>query len=529
MTKSGFRKKLIALMKEQGDEFLDLDIYIQKSANDYKNKNCIRVHELDFDIDFEEDIYNYREIDFDWSRVSFYFEGVTFKGKVRFANIRLKELSFKDVIFQENVGIKNVQLKELCLRPYRIDAHVVVNIGKYEQNGIIVDCDNDCYIEKIEFEDPHICSAKLYFIGINEKTKGDFRNRNLENVVFQNCNFTQTYFLNSFLKETKFLNCEFPLVHDETVYFFWDKKHPVTTFLIYILGLLFLLSIFYSVDFPYKEIFLTIFSPAGLLIGIVLIYLVFQGLFKIFSIKNSLVGKHFGIIDESKYKEEIEKKYKERTKRIERSLVTLKNIEAIYSDLKINFKNNGDEQKSGDFYYSSRYTRTRLPIGYIDRVVLMGSYLINGFGERPLRSFIALLIILTTLGYFCQPSRDYISTPHTPNFLLQATLDTNNTLPYAFRETSFIEYKEKCLPKNDNVQYVYKKEFVRIPKLKDDYVTRIYFATSHLAMPFVNFSNSRQWFRGVTDRDYLISIVSSLLLWLYLIGMIKAIFNRMKR
>lgn len=509
MTRSGFERKILTLIEEQSKESLDLEIFIQKSAPNDNKSNCIQVNELDFDIDFKEDLF--KKIPVDWSRVSLCFDGVIFKGKVRFADIQLKKLSFKDVTFQENVGIKNVQLEELCLRPYRIDAHIVVNIGKNERNAIIVDCDNNCYIKKIEFEDPHICNGKVYFIGINENTEGDFTNRNLENVVFQNCNFEQTYFLNSFLKETKFLNCEFPLVNNERDMFFWAKDTTLRSFILLIFTL-----------------------PLSLPVGI--LYLVFYNVEILFSFlfKKTLIGSHYGIKDELSIKKKVDNKYEKLQDRISYTRIGFENIEAIYSDLKINFKNNGDEQKSGDFYYASRYMRTRLPIDFIDRLVLMGSYLINGFGERPLRSFFSIVFILVALGIFMSPNENYVTTYNTPDFLLENNITKeNNSTYFSYKKNYFQVYRTTKVSEEKKINYGYRGEFekktVKIPKLKNDFVTKVYFATSHITMPFVSMTNSKAWFKGVSNVDYAINIISSLVLWLYLIGMMKAIFNRMRR
>jgi len=534
ITKKNFIDLFLGLIKEKKTDSLDIFITI---GNARRNDIYIKDKELNFDLDYQKDILE--RIDLSFYRVSLKFENIIFKGKVSFKEITLKSLEFKDVTFKENVGIKNLFIETLILRPYRIDAHIVVNIGSHAINGVVLSS-GKYKIDKIFFEDPHICNGKIYFIGINRSTSADFTNRNLENVIFQNCNFENTSFLNSFLKESKFLNCEFPLVRNEGKKLFlgWESFLLIT---LYILTIIILFIRFFTVILndslyiEYINIYLFFTLP---FLFIVILYILFYGLDNILSRFNTLIGNHYGIKDEVNILEHIIKicNCKKNTKEYNQLYrQTLSNIESIYTDLKINFKNNGDEQKAGDFYYASSLSKIVLSKRFIDSIILMGSYIINGFGERPLRSFYSVVIILIFLSVYQTPNINYIATSATPMFLLKAEKNIKNNITILDINESFQKY---MIINDTNNKGIYSfdlhfrkldkniKEYY-IPKLQESLITRMYYATSHIVAPFMQ--ESRKWFQNIGTISYEISIVTSLLLWLFLVGMMKAVFNRIKR
>ena len=58
-------------------------------------------------------------------------------------------------------------------------------------------------------------------------------------------------------------------------------------------------------------------------------------------------------------------------------------------------------------------------------------------------------------------------------------------------------------------------------------LVKFYYATSHISMPFTQ--ENKKWFQNISEKSYRYSIPITILLWLFIIGMFKAIFNRMKR
>ena len=523
--KTLFLNKIKNSIRDKKDK--NLDIYIRIGIG--KNAD-IKEKELDFDFDFKKDIAE--QVVILGYRIHLFFQDVIFHGKVRFQGVQLATLEFKDVTFKESVAIKEVELNSLILRPYRIDGHIVVNIGKYAKKYKIVDCEK-CYIKHITFEDPHVCNAKIYFVGINKATEADFRNRNLENVIFQNCNFQKTYFLNSFLKNSKFSNCDFPFIKNEVDKMFIGRNNILIFFVvacILAVGL-----IFYVPSIPELYI-LSCLSPF-LIILIFIFYIMIESVLGIFLV-NTLIGRHYGIYDEVDLKKNI-KKTVLRKEFNDSYYETLSNIGSIYKDLKINFSNQGDMQKSGNFYYAANLCKIILSKNTIDTLILQGSYIINGFGERSLRSFFSIITILLLIVLFNTPNIGYIATPSTPSFLLQ-TNEKNVTCeePYVeYNLSNFqknivtINYEDKKTYGFDN-RFTYSKNPIFIPKLYDENgtkgaVVKIIYATSHIAMPFIK--ENRKWFQDTTRNSYLLSIVLSIILWIYLIGMFKAIFNRIKR
>jgi len=550
MGKNAFVKEIISYIAESKKLSNEIKINI---ANNYNAD--IYLKKLDFDFDFEKDIWN--KIEISQHKISLKFENIIFEGKTAFKNIKLDVLEFKDVTFKESVGIKNLKISKLIFRPYRIDANVVINIGHYAKDGLVLD-EGNSIISQIEFEDPHICNGKIYFIGINKNTQANFTNRNLENVVFQNCNFENTYFLNAFLKESKFLNCEFPIIDNEWDLIFAGYRNKIFISLFYIIFTLFFYDKFSSWEASIKffkyirdDIYfldiLYLFIIPVLIIPF--IYLICRLIEKFFSLippfNTTLIGKHYGILDEKKGRKEIVHKYKgikslkEKEKYYNK---TMSNIENIYLDLKINFKNNGDEQKSGDFYYSANLIRITIAKRFSDLVVLTGSYIINGFGERPLKSFYSIIFLLIFISFFSIPNKDYISTLATPPFLLSIKTEKENSsieehISYKIDDlnSSFQKYIFMTYEDNNNSVYSFDTRFrtisegkeYYIPKLKEDIITKVYYATSHIIMPFIQ--ENKKWFQNIGDKAYEKSIIISLIIWLFIIGLMKAIFNRIRR
>lgn len=597
LAKKDFIKSIIKSIKLQRDT-LDIKLYI----GDYDNikdtqKVELKNNIIDFKLDFKKDILEDEEIKKIYEtkyythsykkyiylyNISVYLQNTVFQEAVLFKDIRLNDLELKEVTFQKNVGIKDVKIDHLILRPYEIHGNVVVNVDGHAKDGLIVKKskkDNKKhFINKINFEDPHVCNAKIFFIG-TEFNKGDFTNRNLENVVFQNCNFENTYFLNSFLDKTLFLNCTFPIIKNNNNYFFLpDNLNKVIAIFIYMIGTFITLDLWYGTNMYDIQIYdIIILIPTYIITMYVFIALSEGLIYSLYNLifsgnkKKPLFYHHIGLADEIKLNKKTNNKLEIfnnifrynlyvailyyyfsqnsrnvlhiRNKILDQHKTTLYNLNAIYNDLKINFRNMSNMQNSGDFHYSNKLSHIALSNRVFDTFILMFNYVINGFGERYLRSFIIILITLSFIGYTQNPNEDYISTHATPPFLLNVNLNNENNSSKSmfpikcdmekFQKININQYNSyengSFFNAYDN-RFDFNFEEQNIPKLntkKNEYLVRIYYATSHITSPFTQ--ESKKWFQNMSKNSYSISIPLTIFLWLCLIGMSTAIFNRIRR
>ena len=398
-----------------------------KNSFDINIKSILQNNIIDFDIDFKKDIFD--DLELYGFKISLIFEDTVFNGKVEFKDLTLETLELQDVIFKKSVAIKNNKINTLILRPYEIHANIVYNNGYYAKDGLVKEPNQEIvHTSKIQFEDPHICEAKVFFIGISKDCECDFTNRNLQNVVFQNCNFKKTYFLNSFLKEAKFMNCEFPIIEDNyEVYAKGNKFYWVIGFLLLIYSILDMRDeVWLNGFFNYFDnwiVIYIIYIPIWLVSFIFLMYTGINYLFnKIFLIDGMLMFKHIGISDE----------------KLNKNKMTTLNIKNIYDDLKYNFINNGNPQYAGDFYYSSSLLKIQRNEKFIEMIILQGSFLINGFGERALKPLMWIITLIIFIMLMLNPNSDYISTPSTPLFLLDVKTESNYELKK--NTTTYSEY-----------------------------------------------------------------------------------------
>ena len=573
-TKSNFITTIKNSISIQMNKSLDIYLYIgnykdtaissEEKINIYDYEKIKRIYTkrrtniIDFKINFKKEIFD--EFELSSYRVHLYFKEVTFKEEVSFRKMILERLEFKDVTFKKNVAIKDMGINTLILRPYEINANVVVNVDGYaEEDGTLVESKPEIhYINNIEFEDPHICKAKIFFIGTKFEN-GDFRNRLLDNVVFQNCDFENTYFLNSFLDKTTFLNCEFPIVENYTKYNFLGENTSNILFSLglYIIGLIPFFELSFEKNFDRFAIYNIIFVIPTILTIITFSYLLFLmletlffNLYRIGLFKNKdkpLIAHHLGIADEQKIIDYIksEKELSQNNLEFKKNKLiiykrSLENINAIYNDLKINFRNISNMQLSGDFHYSQKSNEIIFAKRNFDIFLLMFNYVINGFGERYIRSIIMVLSTLVFLMLIQKPNEDYISTSSTPPFLLEVHLnneydDTQSPLPIMYNLESFqkINISPLNLYKNKKEFYAYDNRYdfnfeeQYIPKLKNNYLVKFYYATSHITYPFTQ--ESKKWFQNMSKNSYFVSIPATIFIWLSLIGMVTAIFNRIRR
>lgn len=530
-----------AIKKQQDSDSIELFFVEKENINKCEfNKIMIDKNTILFELDFKKDNI-LKGIDKE-KKISIIFQNTIFKKAVYFKNINLEKLELKEVTFEKNVGIKDVKIDTLILRPYEINGHIVVNVDGYADydNGIIVKNDKkskneEHFIKNIKFEDPHVSNAKIYFVG-TEFENGDFTNRNLRDVIFQNCDFQNTYFLNSFVDKTTFLNCKFPTIRNDNDTLLLPKRMTSITY--------FLFSIFIALIMWY----LSDSSILGLSLILLMIptwfYIIVDIILHLLNKltndpKEYLINHHIGIADERKLLEEYlnNKNKGERKDKLGSYDITLQNINAIYNDLKVNFKNVSNFQQSGDFYYAQNLTKIILSLRPFEVIVLKLSFMINGFGERYVRSFVMIVLSLIAIGNLNNPNIDYVSTQATPSFLL----DLNNTTKSNFQitdynisnflilsRTNFKDSNSKFIstPAYDNI-YDFKYNEQRIPKLNDTFSTRFYYATSHITAPFTQ--ENKKWFKNMTDKSYGVSFPITIFIWLCFVGMVTAIFNRIRR
>jgi hypothetical protein len=159
-----------------------------------------------------------------------------------------------------------------------------------------------------------------------------------------------------------------------------------------------------------------------------------------------------------------------------------------------------------------------------------------------LKSFYSIIFLLIFISFFSIPNKDYISTLATPPFLLSIKTEKENSsieehISYKIDDlnSSFQKYIFMTYEDNNNSVYSFDTRFrtisegkeYYIPKLKEDIITKVYYATSHIIMPFIQ--ENKKWFQNIGDKAYEKSIIISLIIWLFIIGLMKAIFNRIRR
>jgi len=260
--------------------------------------------------------------------------------------------------------------------------------------------------------------------------------------------------------------------------------------------------------------------------------------------KEYLINHHVGIADERKLVYEylnIQDKKANKDEKIESYNHTLKNINAMYNDIKVNFKNVSNFQQSGDFYYAQNITKINLSLRPLEVPLLTFSFLINGFGERYLRSLIMIILTLCLIGSMQKPNIDYISTPATPSFLLDVKYDkisnfnvTGYTISDFLLISKVIDYDNKdtnsmneSFPAYDN-RFDFKYNEQKVPKIKEDsFWVKFYYATSHITAPFTQ--ENKKWFQNMSEKSHSISFALTIFIWLCFVGMITAIFNRIRR
>ena len=520
------------------------------------------------EIIFEKKIFSEKETDelsevlkdYNLGKRNIIFNKCTFEGNLRIDNIKCNKLSFYNCIFENGGGIKNrdgdkkLKINKLVFKPYKIEGDFVIDLGAYVNDKGIINQDKGI-IKKIEFENHQVGNGKVFFIGLNEYLEnGRFKNRILDNVVFENCNLTKCVFLNSKIDKTEFINVNFTKCENLPIMLISsNRKEGIIDAFIIIIELIFLsfiLLFFKSTDlnvlsiFDYIMIILLnitfIFTFIFLFAPLDTIYTFFLSKINNFLDKNNntYLNKHIATYDEVLILNELNSTKSKDYQAIVESLKSLKNL---YDQLAINFLKT-DKQLWGEFMYSSKYYDAIVRHNKWDFINVFPNrlnHLINGYGRRWFRTLWWIFITIFFFGYlftyFAKPNIDYISTKDTPYFLVsKVRFDSKKGIIY-YNESSFVSslningewnkknsffynfygYDNRFNFNNLDTQYIL--------KLNNDPLIGLCKSLSNLLYPF-NFEN-KKWFENVTPKAFILSIIESLVLWLLILALIRALWN----
>ncbi len=496
----------------------------------------------------------------------------------RFDDIRCNELKLKDIFFLSGAGIKNIAIDKLILRPVENNEVVVVEIEGYVNDEGRLVIREHAFINKIEFENHVKGDGEIFFVGIKKETDGDFTNRNLDKLIFQNCNLSNCRFLNSKVDKTKFEACKFPqsrnLLLMDTIF----NNH----ILLWILPVLFSFVIFYFADkkildaFNDYFTFLPISFPAFLSLFIVLPGLFFIALLlltmvsvvsnpiiilamKIFDFipfvdkeRSRLFTKHTATRDEELILARIEN-YKNQPDKKNETQGIKKDIGAlifIYEQLKKNFEESGDYQKGGDFFFAKRYLEVVISNRNIFELAFLHiHYFVDGFGQNFIKPIIWFFLTISAFAFFVKPNIDFVATPTTPPFLLKTYEVAGSSYHYHFdnnASSSFMSLYTTNLPTSEKNEtdgfytkfigfdginnYHYQKMY--IPKLKveadeDSFKTRLIYSFSKVITPIT--PENKKWFTTLTGKAYILGYLETILLWLFMASFVSSLWQRIRR
>jgi uncharacterized protein YjbI with pentapeptide repeats len=535
-------KKNIILEYKKGYKYKDILNKIFSSNITFENKK------------FDKEMTKYlskKLSNFNLKSKKIIFTNCTFEGNLRIDNIKCKKLEFKDCRFLDGGGIKNrngdkkLEIEDLVFKPYELEGDFVIDIGGFANFDGLIDS-NRGLIKNIKFENPQKGSGRIFFIGLTEETKGDFRNRILDNVIFENCNLKNCAFLNSKVDKTEFRNVKFDKqINRPLIGIFEDRiedwKYAVLIFSFFILliFLLFNLKInvkdiidyaFFIIVFIFFFIFSTVIFDT-LYTGI--LYVIFH---KFLKSKNNrtYLNQHIATYDE----ELILKKLDNSKPNYKQILESLKSLKHLYDELAINFLKT-DKQLWGEFMYSSKFYDSiieRESIDFINTFPNRFNHLVNGYGRRWFRALWWIFIIIFCFGviftFFAKPNIDYVSTRNTPYFLLKNVKFNEKKGIVFYDKESFIKsvyIKNKLNTENIDL-YGYDNRFnfnnlnsQYILRLKNNYLTGLYKSLSNLLYP-LSFEN-KKWFENVTAKAFILSVLESIILWILILAFFRALWN----
>ena len=498
----------------------------------------------DYEIKFENVVF----LNFNWSELlsdvkenKIIFKECVFLENTRFDNIQCKSLEFYDCRFLDGGGIKNreekdnLNIEKLVLNLYELQGDFVIDIGKYANNNGDIELKTGT-IKKIEFSNHQVGEGRVFFVGLNEKLeKGDFRNRILDKVVFENCNLKNCYFLNSKVDKTEFRNVEFPFVED-IILLVVREKQKINLWTSLLIGIVIIVvSIMFIED-------ISIIFVLFLLIGVVFLspgyIFLLSCLKKIIDYKSgdenyTFLNAKIGTCDEQRIIKSISQKDNLQLRE------NIRSLKDLYEQLAINFSKT-DKQLSGEFIYGSKFYKSISFFGIADIFEFSINklhYLVNGYGQRWFRAFWWFISILVIFSWIFTnmiiPNKDYISTSNTPSFLLQ--VDDKNSPAINIKKSDFkVLMWEKKDKFDKKVFYGYDGRYnfndynkTKVLALKEkDFKVGFYKSISNIFYPFS--VESKKWFQNVSELAVQWSFIETLLLWLTLIAMFKALWNRIK-
>ncbi len=517
---------------------------LKKNFTYYQNKLFKEIIKTYFreqqNIDFSSSVFHipFEYNDFDLTGKVVNFTDVVFIEYFRMDNLKCEELIFQDTEFHDGGGIKNrgiergTQINKLIYKPYQLESDFVIDIGRYANAEGLVETNLYGVIQKIQFENHKIGNGIIYFIGLNHQLEeGNFRNRILDNVSFQNCNLSRCYFLNAKVNETEFRYCEFPQQKEPFSYNLLLGLRDIYT--PFIAGGL-LIFLLYIMKFIPEVIVFELYIKLLLVLTIIIIFPhIYQGFNYFLSTlikENSIHGNHtlntlkfvnyhFCIADEKKILNNFNYKLasKEDKERIKDSLYML---ETVYTQLKENFSNT-DYQQSGNFFYSKRFSEL-LSSGRKDqmfeRSILLLHHFSNGFGERFLKALFLFLLTIFIFAFLYTPNKDFIATDNTPVFLLDSQ-DTHEKFLLG-------KYYKRQFYDSNKSQVLTERKF-KPEKLFESFSVSFIYSLNQLISPMI--SRNKTWFKSIKEDVLFFNYLETVLLYFFFVSFILALKNRIKR
>ncbi len=372
-------------------------------------------------------------------------------------------------------------------------------------------------------------------------------------MIFENCDLSKCTFLNSKVDKTEFRNVKFNKQQNISLIRLFSNRLEKNIFICFVFILLLLSPILiksaigymfpnnYEIfDFVYLSIFVFYLALLFIFLGIYVdsCYTNFLSIIekKVDKENNSYLNKHISIYDEEFILNELRNRKSSYNDIIE----SLRALKELYDQFAINFLKT-DKQLWGEFMYSSKFYKNIIEKeNFIDVFPNRFNHLINGYGRRWFRALWWIFFVIFYFGYvftdFVKPNVDYISTKNTPYFLINNVKFDNKKGVVHYNNKSFIpslqidnEFNKDNFNKSNNL-YGYDNRFnfnnldvQYILNLKDNYLVGLCKSLSNLLYPF-NFEN-KKWFENVTPKAFILSIIESMILWLLILALMRALWN----
>ena len=493
------------------------------------------------------------------------FSNTVFKAYASFKNLRCHKLSFDDTVFEKGVNFGHIDADEIIFKPRKLGAGATFYHRKK------VDSEEDALrgeykgrIGALEFRHALEGDGKTFFVGAIFEKKAEFMNAVLDKVVFSHIeedSMSKCFFANSFIENTEFYNCIFPLkpnIGSVLDKHYWYKSNLMLFVQMFFapIGLVAMITMGKNDDFALIFSWLIAF---GLFVWVGVLNLTFMPLMyfleKItnFIFKGSKLNNHMATADDYKILAADD---------IHTAKLNSATVREVYRQLKVNFERHGDYQMAGEFYYSQRYCEI---IGFggifskqfLQTILMHILHWLNGFGERWLRAIVWFWLILLGFSFLYHANEDFISTKSTPEYFLNAYLDTyykspvptdNTIAALRFDGGSTAKYSDELEKKHfmllssvknrkdeqnktifayDNrFDYYYAEQY--IPVLNGNKLS-LYIAhsLSKMIAPFV--SEEKKWFQDRSERAYYLGFLETILLWIFFLAFVFAVKNRIRR